>query len=367
MSEAYDPSEVPKTIARQELSTSTDLVRVYLAQIGRAPLLTAEQEVEHSRNIEAGLFAGHILAAGETESPEVLEETAARTETDDPKQPLTIENVIARHALEIVQQPAAEQEQLKSDYSLLVTEGEKSNQVMMESNLRLVVSVAKRYTGHGMPFLDLIQEGNSGLVRAVEKFDFSKGFKFSTYATWWIRQAITRSMAEQGKTIRLPVHLVENINKVRRAKNRMIAELDREPTEEEIGLELDMTEERIVELLSLDRNPISLDQTIDNGAGHRFEATRMGDFVEDVDAIDPVDAAVHAMMTDDVEAMLKTLGEREADVIRIRFGIGGQKIMTLDEIGKMYGLSRERVRQIERTALEKLRQPSRNKRLDGYL
>src|SRR5215207_772006 len=295
---------------------STDLVRVYLNTIGKTALLTAEQEVELAKRIEAGLYADRLLAEKQGLSP-------------------------------------AKQR----DYRILAVDGKAAKAHLLEANLRLVVSVAKRYTGHGMTFLDLIQEGNVGLIRAVEKFDYTKGFKFSTYATWWIRQAITRAMADSGRTIRLPVHLAEQVNKVVRTRRRMHQELEREPTAEELGLELDMPEERILELLDHSRDLVSLDQTV--GAD---EESRLGDFIEVADA-----AVAFQMMKGDVRNVLNTLEDRERDVVVLRFGLDGAQPRTLEQIGKQFGLSRERVRQIERETMAKLRDPQRADALRDYL
>jgi RNA polymerase nonessential primary-like sigma factor len=300
---------------------STDLVRVYLNTIGKTALLTAEQEVELAKRIEAGLYAERLLAE---------------------KQGLTT----AR----------------QRDYKALAIDGKAAKRHLLEANLRLVVSVAKRYTGHGMTFLDLIQEGNVGLIRAVEKFDYTKGFKFSTYATWWIRQAITRAMADSGRTIRLPVHLAEQVNKVVRTRRRMHQELEREPTAEELGLELDLPEERIVELLEYSRDLVSLDQTVGTD-----EESRLGDFIEDADAAVAEDAVAFQMMKGDVRTVLGTLEQRERDVVMLRFGLDGGQPRTLEQIGKQFGLSRERVRQIERETMAKLRDPQRADALRDYL
>jgi RNA polymerase nonessential primary-like sigma factor len=300
---------------------STDLVRVYLNTIGKTALLTAEQEVELAKRIEAGLYAERLLAEKQNLSP-------------------------AR----------------QRDYKALAIDGKAAKRHLLEANLRLVVSVAKRYTGHGMTFLDLIQEGNVGLIRAVEKFDYTKGFKFSTYATWWIRQAITRAMADSGRTIRLPVHLAEQVNKVVRTRRRVHQELEREPTAEELGLELDMTPERITELLEYSRDLVSLDQTVGTD-----EESRLGDFIEDADAAVAEDAVAFQMMKGDVRHVLSTLEERERDVVVLRFGLDGGQPRTLEQIGKQFGLSRERVRQIERETMAKLRDPQRADALRDYL
>jgi RNA polymerase nonessential primary-like sigma factor len=314
--EVRSPRRAPDTSGL----VSTDLVRVYLNTIGKTALLTAEQEVELAKRIEAGLYADRLLA----------------------EKQLT---------------PA-----LKRDYKTLAADGKAAKAHLLEANLRLVVSVAKRYTGHGMTFLDLIQEGNVGLIRAVEKFDYTKGFKFSTYATWWIRQAITRAMADSGRTIRLPVHLAEQVNKVVRTRRRIHQELEREPTPEELGLELDLTAERITELLEYSRDLVSLDQTV--GAD---EESRLGDFIEDADAAVAEDAVAFQMMKGDVRTVLETLEDRERDVVIMRFGLDGEQPRTLEQIGKRFGLSRERVRQIERETMSKLRDPERADALRDYL
>ena len=300
---------------------STDLVRVYLNTIGKTALLTAEQEVELAKRIEAGLYAERLLAE---------------------KQGLS--------------------SAYRRDYKALAIDGKAAKRHLLEANLRLVVSVAKRYTGHGMTFLDLIQEGNVGLIRAVEKFDYTKGFKFSTYATWWIRQAITRAMADSGRTIRLPVHLAEQVNKVVRTRRRIHQELEREPTPEELGLELDIPEERVVELLEYSRDLVSLDQTVGTD-----EESRLGDFIEDADAAVAEDAVAFQMMKGDVRKVLATLDDRERDVVILRFGLEGNQPRTLEQIGKQFGLSRERVRQIERETMAKLRDPQRADALRDYL
>jgi len=320
-----DTLEVRSRSTRREPDTSglvsTDLVRVYLNTIGKTALLTAEQEVELAKRIEAGLYADRLLAEKSGLSP-------------------------------------AKQR----DYKTLAIDGKAAKAHLLEANLRLVVSVAKRYTGHGMTFLDLIQEGNVGLIRAVEKFDYTKGFKFSTYATWWIRQAITRAMADSGRTIRLPVHLAEQVNKVVRTRRRMHQELEREPTAEELGLELDIPEARITELLEYSRDLVSLDQTVGTD-----EESRLGDFIEDADAAVAEDAVAFQMMKGDVRNVLETLEDRERDVVMMRFGLDGGQPRTLEQIGKQFGLSRERVRQIERETMAKLRDPQRADALRDYL
>jgi RNA polymerase nonessential primary-like sigma factor len=300
---------------------STDLVRVYLNTIGKTALLTAEQEVELSKRIEAGLYAERLLA----------------------ERQLT---------------PA-----LQRDYKALAADGKAAKRHLLEANLRLVVSVAKRYTGHGMTFLDLIQEGNVGLIRAVEKFDYTKGFKFSTYATWWIRQAISRAMADQSRTIRLPVHLVEQVNKLQRIRREMNQELGREANHAELAHELDITEERVRELIDLSRDLVSLDQTV--GAD---DDASLGDFIADERATSAAETVVEGgLMRAQLQDVLNTLDAREAAVVRMRYGLDGGQPKTLDEIGRAFKLSRERIRQIERETMAKLRHPSRSQVLRDYL
>jgi len=304
-----------------EVAASADLVRVYLNEIGKVALLTAADEVELAKRIEAGLYAEHLLAASNSFTP-------------------------AR----------------KRDLRALVLDGERAKDHLLRANLRLVVSLAKRYTGHGMPFLDLIQEGNLGLIRAVEKFDYTKGFKFSTYATWWIRQAISRAMADQSRTIRLPVHLVEQVNKLQRIRRELNQQLGREATHAELAGELDLTEERVRELIDLSRDLVSLDQTV--GAD---DDASLGDFIAD-DTAPAAEAAVEAgLMRGQLQSILGTLEAREAAVVRMRYGLDDGQPRTLDEIGQAFKLSRERIRQIERETMAKLRHPSRAQALRDYL
>ncbi|WP_241175823.1 RNA polymerase sigma factor [Modestobacter sp. KNN46-3] len=308
-----------------ELTASTDSVRAYLKLIGRVKLLTAEEEVDLARRIEAGLYAGHKLH-------------------------------------EAIEGGGKLATQLRRDLTWIVRDGERAKDHLLEANLRLVVSLAKRYTGRGMAFLDLIQEGNLGLIRAVEKFDYTKGFKFSTYATWWIRQAITRAMADQARTIRIPVHMVEVINKLGRMQREMLQELGREPTPEELAKEMDITPEKVVEIQQYAREPISLDQTIGDEGD-----SQLGDFIEDSEAVVAVDAVSFTLMQDQLTSVLQTLSEREAGVVRLRFGLTDGQPRTLDEIGQVYGVTRERIRQIESKTMSKLRHPSRSQVLRDYL
>ncbi len=307
--------------ASDDRGVSADLVRAYLNGIGRTKLLTAEQEVDLSRRIEAGLFAEEKLSAGAD-----LDAT------------------------------------LRTDLETIVLEGRAAKAHLLEANLRLVVSIAKRYTGRGMAFLDLIQEGNLGLIRAVEKFDYAKGYKFSTYATWWIRQAITRAMADQARTIRIPVHMVEVINKLGRIQRELLQDLGREPTPEELAKEMDITPEKVLEIQQYAREPISLDQTIGDEGD-----SQLGDFIEDSEAVVAVDAVSFSLLQDQLQQVLQTLSEREAGVVRLRFGLTDGQPRTLDEICQVYGVTRERIRQIESKTMSKLRHPSRSQVLRDYL
>jgi len=299
---------------------AADLVRVYLNGIGKTPLLTAQQEVELAKRIEAGLFAQHVL-----ETAEIMPATR------------------------------------RADLRILVRDGRAAKNHLLEANLRLVVSLAKRYTGRGMPLLDLIQEGNLGLIRAVEKFDYTKGFKFSTYATWWIRQAITRGMADQSRTIRLPVHLVEQVNKLARLKRELHQRLGREATHEELAGGSGLPIDKIAELLDHSRDPVSLDMPVGSD-----EEAPLGDFIEDADASDAESAVISGLLQDDLRRVLATLDAREQLVIRMRYGLEDGQPRTLDQIGRHFNLSRERVRQIEREVMSKLRQGERAERLRAY-
>ncbi|MBV1780334.1 RNA polymerase sigma factor [Paeniglutamicibacter sp. ABSL32-1] len=301
---------------------TADPVKDYLKQIGKVALLNAEQEVDLALRIEAGLFAHEKLAADEGKMDK----------------------------------------RLRWDYEQIVHDGKIAKNHLLEANLRLVVSLAKRYTGRGMLFLDLIQEGNLGLIRAVEKFDYTKGFKFSTYATWWIRQAITRAMADQARTIRIPVHMVEVINKLARVQRQMLQDLGREPTPEELAKELDMTPEKVVEVQKYGREPISLHTPLGEDGDSEF-----GDLIEDSEAVVPADAVSFTLLQEQLHSVLDTLSEREAGVVAMRFGLTDGQPKTLDEIGKVYGVTRERIRQIESKTMSKLRHPSRSQVLRDYL
>ena len=313
-----DEPEVQVTSA----GATADPVKDYLKQIGKVALLNAAQEVELAKRIEAGLFAD-----------EKLTDSAVQLLKND-----------------------------RSDYEWIANDGHNAKNHLLEANLRLVVSLAKRYTGRGMLFLDLIQEGNLGLIRAVEKFDYTKGYKFSTYATWWIKQAITRAMADQARTIRIPVHMVEVINKLARVQRQMLQDLGREPTPDELAKELDMTPEKVIEVQKYGREPISLHTPLGEDGDSEF-----GDLIEDSEAVVPADAVSFTLLQEQLHDVLDTLSEREAGVVSMRFGLTDGQPKTLDEIGKVYGVTRERIRQIESKTMSKLRHPSRSQVPRDYL
>jgi RNA polymerase primary sigma factor len=315
-----DEDDAP-AVQVQVAGATADPVKDYLKQIGKVALLNAEQEVDLAKRIEAGLFAEEKVAT------EIGLEARIRRELE-----------------------------------WLANDGRRAKNHLLEANLRLVVSLAKRYTGRGMLFLDLIQEGNLGLIRAVEKFDYTKGFKFSTYATWWIRQAITRAMADQARTIRIPVHMVEVINKLARVQRQLLQDLGREPTPEELGKELDMTPEKVAEVQKYGREPISLHTPLGEDGDSEF-----GDLIEDSEAVVPAEAVSFTLLQEQLHAVLDTLSEREAGVVSMRFGLTDGQPKTLDEIGKVYGVTRERIRQIESKTMSKLRHPSRSQVLRDYL
>jgi RNA polymerase primary sigma factor len=312
--------EARQAEADSKRATTSDLVRIYLREIGRVPLLTAEDEVELAKAIEAGLFAEEKLGGG---------------------MPML--------------------DAITSDLELLVAEGARAKQRLTEANLRLVVSIAKRYIGRGLVFLDLIQEGNLGLIRAVEKFDYTRGYKFSTYATWWIRQAITRAIADQARTIRVPVHMVETINKLARVQRQLHQELGREATAAEIAAELGLEVGRVAEIQRIAQEPVSLQSPIGE------EESDLGDFIEDADAVVPIEAAAFVMLQDQLDRVLDQLAEREQRIIQLRFGLTDGHPRTLEEVGREFGVTRERIRQIESKTLAKLRHPSRAQVLREYL
>jgi RNA polymerase primary sigma factor len=324
--ESSDDDVEDDTTARAEddaakSAPTSDPVRMYLKEIGRVPLLSAAEEVDLAKRVEAGLFASDKLT--------------------------TQRNI----GIDLVR-----------ELELIERQGQLAKKRLIEANLRLVVSIAKRYVGRGMLFLDLIQEGNLGLIRAVEKFDYTKGYKFSTYATWWIRQAITRAIADQARTIRIPVHMVETINKLIRIQRQLLQDLGREPTPEEIGQEMEMAPERVREIQKLAQEPVSLETPIGEE-----EDSNLGDFIEDSDAIVPIDAASFILLQEQLDAILHTLSEREKRVIQLRFGLSDGHPRTLEEVGKEFGVTRERIRQIESKTLSKLRHPSRSQKLRDYL
>jgi RNA polymerase primary sigma factor len=300
---------------------TNDPVRMYLKEIGKVPLLTAEEEVDLAKRIEAGLFSSEKLA------------TSKKL-----------------------------QDKMRRDLEWIERDGQLAKKKLVEANLRLVVSIAKRYVGRGMLFLDLIQEGNLGLIRAVEKFDYTKGYKFSTYATWWIRQAITRAIADQARTIRIPVHMVETINKLIRIQRQLLQDLGREPLPEEIAKEMDLTPDKVREILKVSQEPVSLETPIGEE-----EDSHLGDFIEDSDAVVPVDAASFILLQEQLDSVLHTLSDREKKVIQLRFGLTDGHPRTLEEVGREFGVTRERIRQIESKTLSKLRHPSRSQKLRDYL
>ncbi|WP_288782558.1 RNA polymerase sigma factor [uncultured Cutibacterium sp.] len=320
LSDNDDADEPEQTV--MVAGATADPVKDYLKQIGKVALLNAVEEVDLAKRIEAGLFAGEQLADPDTKI----------------------------------------REKDREDYEWIAEDGKAAKNHLLEANLRLVVSLAKRYTGRGMLFLDLIQEGNLGLIRAVEKFDYTKGYKFSTYATWWIKQAITRAMADQARTIRIPVHMVEVINKLARVQRQMLQDLGREPTPEELASELDMTAEKVIEVQKYGREPISLHTPLGEDGDSEF-----GDLIEDSEAIVPADAVNFTLLQEQLHDVLDTLSEREAGVVSMRFGLTDGQPKTLDEIGKVYGVTRERIRQIESKTMSKLRHPSRSQVLRDYL
>ncbi|MFF7242562.1 RNA polymerase sigma factor [Embleya sp. NPDC008237] len=312
------PRDAPRTT--ESGGSAADLLRQYLREIGRVPLLSAADEVDLARRVEAGLFAGERLL-------------------DDPPADPAVRDAL----------------------TTLVHDGERAKRRLIEANLRLVVSIAKRYVGRGLGLLDLVQEGNLGLIRAVEKFDYTRGYKFSTYATWWIRQAMSRALADQARTIRVPVHVVELINRVIRVQRRLLQERGEEPTAEDVGEVLDLTAERVTEILRLAQEPVSLHTPVGE------DEVLLGDIVEDTDATSPAEAAASLMLREHLEALLSTLGDRERRVVQLRYGLADGEPHTLEEIGRVFGVTRERIRQIESRTLSRLRERSYSEQLRGYL
>ena len=339
-----EPDEVDLRRDAELLKAPTnDPVRMYLKEIGKVPLLTAEQEVDLAMRIEAGLWAEDMLADSNDFDADRIKKLAERSHLEVGTGKITNDK-----AREICRR--------------IAYDGRQAKEKLVSANLRLVVSIAKRYVGRGMLFLDLIQEGNLGLIRAVEKFDYDKGFKFSTYATWWIRQAITRAIADQARTIRIPVHMVETINKLVRIQRQLMQDLNREPTADEIAHQMEMTPEKVREIQKVSMEPVSLETPIGEE-----EDSALGDFIEDSDAIVPLDAASFILLQEQLESVLHTLSEREKKVIQLRFGLHDGTPRTLEEVGKEFGVTRERIRQIESKTLSKLRHPSRSQKLRDYL
>jgi RNA polymerase primary sigma factor len=341
------PAPAPR-VADESAAPSADPVRMYLKSIGKVPLLTGLEEVILSKKIEAGEESEAEMARAARVFPETVRALLDKA---------ALHGDIAR--LDDGKPPA---ELLHGLLMRVEREGQVARKKLIEANLRLVVSIAKRYVGRGMLFLDLIQEGNLGLIRAVEKFDYSKGYKFSTYATWWIRQAITRAIADQARTIRIPVHMVETINKLLRIQRGLAQDLGRDPTAEEIGAEMEATPERVREILKISQEPVSLETPIGEE-----DDSHLGDFIEDSDAVVPVDAASFILMQEQLEGVLEVLNDRERKVIELRFGLADGHLRTLEEVGKEFGVTRERIRQIEAKTLSKLRHPSRSQKLRDYL
>jgi RNA polymerase primary sigma factor len=322
---------------------TNDPVRMYLKEIGKVPLLTAEQEVDLAMRIEAGLMAEEMMLSGSEFDVERIRGLAHRSSLE--VETTRMSNDKAREICRRIER-----------------DGLLAKRKLVEANLRLVVSIAKRYVGRGMLFLDLIQEGNLGLIRAVEKFDYKKGYKFSTYATWWIRQAITRAIADQARTIRIPVHMVETINKLVRVQRQLLQDLGREPLAEEMAEQMEMTPDKVREILKVSQEPVSLETPIGEE-----EDSHLGDFIEDSDAVVPLDAASFILLQEQLEAVLHTLSEREKKVIQLRFGLQDGMPRTLEEVGREFGVTRERIRQIESKTLSKLRHPSRSQKLRDFL
>ncbi len=377
-------AEAQASLARDEdvlKAPTNDPVRMYLKEIGKVPLLTAPEEVDLARRIEVGEFSTEmqrLVVEIELHAPEYSAAELKRSKAEVEKSFRRVVQLVCEireHQLEKFERVHAigreqvqrtwkpSSTQAREDFVRRVErDGQLAKKKLIEANLRLVVSIAKRYVGRGMLFLDLIQEGNLGLIRAVEKFDYSKGFKFSTYATWWIRQAITRAIADQARTIRIPVHMVETINKLIRIQRQLLQDLGREPTPEEIGKEMGIPAEKVREILKVSQEPVSLETPIGEE-----EDSHLGDFIEDAEAIVPVDAASFILLQEQLESVLHTLSEREKKVIELRFGLMDGHPRTLEEVGREFGVTRERIRQIESKTLSKLRHPSRSQKLRDYL
>jgi RNA polymerase primary sigma factor len=362
-------AEATTSIPRDEellKAPTNDPVRMYLKEIGKVPLLTAAQEVDFAKRIEAGEFSTaltrHIEDVGRIDQKQfrLVVESAVRIREHQVEKFGKVEG-IGRETIVRTWTPRT-REQTDDFLRKVERDGQLAKKKLIEANLRLVVSIAKRYVGRGMLFLDLIQEGNLGLIRAVEKFDYSKGFKFSTYATWWIRQAITRAIADQARTIRIPVHMVETINKLVRIQRQLLQDLGREPLPDEIGRQMGIGPEKVREILKVSQEPVSLETPIGEE-----EDSHLGDFIEDSEAVVPIDAASFILLQEQLESVLHTLSEREKKVIQLRFGLVDGHPRTLEEVGREFGVTRERIRQIESKTLSKLRHPSRSQKLRDYL
>jgi len=344
-----EPEVIIEAPVEDAPSPTADPVRMYLKTIGKVPLLTAEDEVMLAKKVESGLEAEEQMVNNVRPTNERLHD-------------MIVKAALLRDAqrLEAVERPSAEL--IRELLHRVEREGQLARKRLIEANLRLVVSIAKRYVGRGMLFLDLIQEGNLGLIRAVEKFDYSKGYKFSTYATWWIRQAITRAIADQARTIRIPVHMVETINKLIRVQRQLMQDLNREPLPEEVAREMDLTPEKVREIQKISQEPVSLETPIGEE-----DDSHLGDFIEDSEAIVPLDAASFILLQEQLDGVMESLTDRERKVIELRFGIADGHLRTLEEVGKEFGVTRERIRQIESKTLSKLRHPSRSQKLRDYL
>ncbi|MDP8957367.1 MAG: RNA polymerase sigma factor RpoD [Actinomycetota bacterium] len=367
---AEGDGEVTRLPREDELlkAPTNDPVRMYLKEIGKVPLLTAAQEVDLAMRIEGGEFSTELLNSIDGQGK--VDQKMLRRVVDsvvrirehqlDPEKRLRHEG-IGRETISRAYRPKSRNECINF-LKRVERDGQLAKKKLIEANLRLVVSIAKRYVGRGMLFLDLIQEGNLGLIRAVEKFDYSKGYKFSTYATWWIRQAITRAIADQARTIRIPVHMVETINKLVRIQRQLLQDLGREPLPEEIGRQMGVPAEKVREILKVSQEPVSLETPIGEE-----EDSHLGDFIEDAEAVVPIDAASFILLQEQLESVLHTLSEREKKVIQLRFGLLDGHPRTLEEVGREFGVTRERIRQIESKTLSKLRHPSRSQKLRDYL
>jgi RNA polymerase primary sigma factor len=360
---------IPRTIPRDDdvlKAPTNDPVRMYLKEIGKVPLLTAAQEVDFAMRIEAGEFATalvrHIDETARVDQKQLarIVESVVRIREHQLSSFGKVEG-LGRETIARTWRPRT-REQTDDFLRRVERDGQLAKKKLIEANLRLVVSIAKRYVGRGMLFLDLIQEGNLGLIRAVEKFDYSKGYKFSTYATWWIRQAITRAIADQARTIRIPVHMVETINKLVRIQRQLLQDLGREPLPEEIGGQMGIAADKVREILKVSQEPVSLETPIGEE-----EDSHLGDFIEDSEAVVPIDAASFILLQEQLESVLHTLSEREKKVIQLRFGLVDGHPRTLEEVGREFGVTRERIRQIESKTLSKLRHPSRSQKLRDYL